>query len=310
MRNRALDLEFILDCINHKGFYIDQYFCPLAISKEKLGDFDVNVQSEQMAILKKASRVLDLLGYSGDLNLNNLRQEENHNLMWLITAFIDGEPISGLREDLQPVHKMKIGDATFILYFKKLDQKGTYAICDFFKTSIDAYRTGPEGERQPTSQFTILRAADILEASNVANEILLPSFQRIEKNTSTYVQANLFMLELVRAYDMSKDVRTDILSVAYDFAVWIQNAPDAELPPSVKRLNYFQIIKRERLLNLDERQELYGIVEDNNQEDVKVGALLLLDDQLGAEIHFSKLAVEQKIEFQKYPIWRFWKTSD
>lgn len=76
-------------------------------------------------------------------------------------------------------------------------------------------------------------------------------------------------------------------------------------------LNKLQIEKRERSLTFDEERELLRIVENSDtHEDVIVGAYLLLNQQVAAQIHFSKLNVQQQNEFKKYPIYHFWKTEE
>jgi hypothetical protein len=69
-----------------------------------------------------------------------------------------------------------------------------------------------------------------------------------------------------------------------------------------------QIVRRERELNIDEIKQLCAITENPKMsEDTKVGAYLLLDNQIAAQIHFDSLDKDMQEDFKKYPIFYFWK---
>ncbi len=68
-----------------------------------------------------------------------------------------------------------------------------------------------------------------------------------------------------------------------------------------------QIVKRKRELTLQEVQKLCEIAESSeSKEDLKVGAYLLLSNQVAAQVHFNKLTEEEQESFKTYPIYYFW----
>ena len=94
------------------------------------------------------------------------------------------------------------------------------------------------------------------------------------------------------------------------FAEWLMNATEEELPYDVRLLNKLQIEKRMGDLSITQIKELFRMVETPNiREDVLVGAYLLLDQQAAAELHFEKMDQQLQEEFQKYPIYHFWKDN-
>ena len=102
-----------------------------------------------------------------------------------------------------------------------------------------------------------------------------------------------------------------LLKTCLDFSEWISEAPQNELDNQIRTLNRLQTIKRVRTLNSCEIQALWEIVEDSNTtEECKVGAYLLLEQQVPAERHFAKLTNQEKGRFQKYPIYHFWKEKN
>lgn len=93
-----------------------------------------------------------------------------------------------------------------------------------------------------------------------------------------------------------------------NFSTWILEAPEEEVEYQVKILNSLQTIKRYRKFSNEEIEKLYSIVENkDSDESCVVGAYLLLDQQLAAEIHFARLNDEEQKIFKEYPIYTFWK---
>ena len=307
LRSRTHDLAFLLATIRSGGFEFGGQHIPLIFDDTALERFDIESNSAYLCKLQKAVKVLDDLGYTEDIEIEKLSVTENRNFERLITAFIDNEPVSGLKPDLPPVSKIKIGNAVFLLFFKQLGNSGTYKIEDYFQSDVGVYVGGLGDEKLNTSKYAILKGSDILEISNIRFEEILDSFKALEYSTAKFPKATLFMLELIKAYDLSGDTREDILLLAHKFAEWIiSESPDdnAEL---TDKLNLLQIIKREQGLSTTEKTELYSLVESASvDEDIKTGACLLLDDQIGANVHFSRMSSDKQDEFRTFPICRFW----
>lgn len=303
------DLDFMLACLEYGSFKINDIEIPLdkkVINNER---FNASVQKEHLEYYVKIVKMLDILGYSGDLNLSNLTYEDWRNISSLITALIDKKPVKGLREDLYPVQNFKVGNLNFLMViFQHLEEATTYDVYDFFKKEIRIAYDCEYGEKLPISQFILLDKEDLLKISNVDFNALLPSFQCTEQHADTISRANFFLLEVLAAYDLSNDTRKEILKAAFDFAEWIYQSDEHDLSWEIKNLNLLQTIKRKRELKKEEKQILYSIIENQTtNEDILVGAYLLLDQQEAAEIHFAKLSYKSQKEFKEFPIYRFWK---
>ena len=117
------------------------------------------------------------------------------------------------------------------------------------------------------------------------------------------------LLKLLLAYDKSEDKRKDILDAAYSFAEWLCNTNICEetLELISRKLNFYQVLKRQGSLAKEQKEDLFNIA-DNQQQNkmIRVGAYLLLDNQLAAERLFDELDTDVKQEFQMFPIFRFW----
>lgn len=106
------------------------------------------------------------------------------------------------------------------------------------------------------------------------------------------------MLQMLLAYDEVPNQR--LLTTAKNMADWILKE-GANLGDNLKTLNYLQIIKREDSLNKSQKRQLSIISGDSNAtEQEKVGAYLLLDNQVSAEMHFEKLTDEEQVQFKTF----------
>lgn len=313
IRVLAKDLDFMLTYLDKGYFKVNDIEIPFDYNGMDSSNFDIEKEREHLSFAKDVVRVLNMLGCSEDIDINDMDDEDWRNLNRLLTAFLEKKPVKGLKEDLPPVTCLKIGKLKFAVYLKQCEEKGTYEMYDFFKTDISvAFEDrNNAGKMLPISQYSILHENEFLTLSNINFEVLLPSFQKAEHHYETFSRANWFLLELLNAYDKAEGTRKEkILKACKGFSDWIFASNDESLPYDVKLLNKLQIEKRERALTIDEVKELFRVIETPGaREDVLVGAYLLLDQQPAAELHFEKLDTQLQEEFKKYPIFHFWKES-
>lgn len=314
IRVLAKDLDFMLTYLNKGYFKVNDVKISFDYNGMDLTNFDVDKQREQLNFAKDIVRVLNTLGCSDDIDINDMENEDWRNLNYLIKAFLDREPVAGLKEDLPPVIFLKIGKLKFVVCLRKCEEKGSYKIYDFFKTDLSLVfeDRNNTGKMLPISQFIILHANDFLTLSNINFDVLLPSFQKAEHHHETFNKANMFLLELLNAYDKSEGTRKDkILKVCKDFCDWISEASEEELDYQIKTLNILQTVKRCRDFNIDEIRTLYLMIENKNtREDCLVGAYLLLGQQPAAEMHYSNLSKEEQEKFKQYPIYHYWNKKE
>lgn len=309
LRTLAIDLNFLLDYIEKGYFQVGKAKFPFDEDGANFNDFDIDKEKEHLLFAQRSVKVLDMLGCKEDLDVTKLTGEDIRNLERLAVALIDKKPVSGLRPDLPPVLLMTIGDLKFALLLVKGENEGEYSIFDFFKSELSIAFEGADGEMIPTSQYAILHAEDLLKIQNIQAELFLPSFKNVNVEDK-YTRANWFLLELLVAYDNSGDKRKDLLKSADEFSKWLYEAPEQYLDYNIKCLNRYQVLKRERELNIDEIAELWSIAEDNSVSDeCKLGAYLLLDQQVPAMRYFEKLAGEAQNTFRTYPIFRYYNAN-
>lgn len=79
---------------------------------------------------------------------------------------------------------------------------------------------------------------------------------------------------------------------------------------NITTLNQLQIVRRERELSFQEKVQLTDIVTSENEPAIKIGALLLLDEQHEVNSLLKTLTEEQCKQIQEYPIYRFYRNDE
>jgi len=309
IRVAARDLDFMLSYFEKGYFKIDDVRIPFDSNGiDAASNFDIEDAKGLLKFIKRIVKVLDILRCSEDIDANDMSETDWRNLYWLIVAFINKEPVRGLKEDLHPVSCIEVGKLRFIVTLEKCEEAGTYEMHDFFKEDFLFVPENSGNEKFPVSQFYILQRNELLTLDNIDFDALLPSFQRVEHNCMTFEAASRFLLELLSAYDNAEGARKGkLLKTCKEFSEWISEAPEDELDGQIKTLNVLQTMKRMRELNPDEMKTLYKMIEaKETREGSMVGAYLLLGQQQAAEMHFAKLSDAEQSEFKKYPIYHFW----
>lgn len=307
MRVLAKDLDFFLKWIETGYFEANGAKILFDLKSANFSNFNIQEEKDKLLFAKRSVQVLNLLNCKEDLDLPSLTDEDIQNLKRLAISLIDKKPVHGLKPDLPPVLNMVVGGLKFTLIVSKdKTGSGNYSIFDFFKKELNLTYESDKGEAMPISQYALYSADDLLKISNLRPELFLPSFQK-NKCKGVYTRANFFLLELLTAYDRSGGNQKNLLKAAKEFAEWIKSAPEDELEWSMKIINYYQVIKRERALNTPETYELWRIAQNNATSNIcKVGAYLLLEQQIPASQCFEKLTDAEKEDFRTFPIYNFW----
>ena len=303
----STDLDFMLTYIDKGYFEINGQKIPFEYKNADYSTFNIEEQRNILDFAKKATAVLDVLECKKKLSIQSLGDVDCRNLYRLYDALVENKPVKGLKEDLPYVCVMKIGNLNFVIVCNHIEgEQGTYNLANFFGANLVATYQGHNEERLPMSQYAILKSDDFLRADNLKCELFLPSFKNIEKHEETFERANWFLLDLISAYDKSNN--QSILNSAYEFAEWILTDSGDSIPLNIKTLNMLQVVKRMRAFNEEEIKTLYQIIADKESSNsTLVGAFLLLEQQLPAEMYFYKMEETEQEEFIKYPIYHFWK---
>jgi len=308
LRQRCTDLLFWLTVIEAQRLEIEGTPLPEKLS---FNDMDSVIQKgkQELAYYQDLVRTLDILGISQDINCVEITDYDKREFDLLITALVKKQPVGPMRDDLAINYAINLCGLTIALVHSELpENNGLSTISSFFDDAI-IVSFSIEGAEHFAPPFATLDKERWIKIANIKYDHVLPAFQRIyerEHDPTIFEIANNSLLSLLNAYDEAG--RDEMLSAAIALAEWLlQNDSENALATNIALMNYYQAIRRERELTRKEQIELHRIVEEPFiEEKFKLGAYLLLGNQVAAEIHFNQLSAVEQERFVEWPIYRFW----
>lgn len=307
LRKRAADLAFWIAFVKASGFDINGKFTKFPLDS-KPTDENLQKANEELSFLENVVNVFDILHITQDINIKNLAQRDWRELNILCKAFVDKEPIKGLRKDLPFSYQLRIEDVRIALVHTEIDVDDIAKIHDFFSDQF-LYGYTVDDVRHFVPPYSTIDQEGWASISNIYFDDILPSFKRIylqHHDREIFVVANNSLLTILLAYDFCR--KKELLETAKQLSQWIFKAcPEETLSTSIRLINLLQVMSRIRDLNKEERIQLLELAENsNNEERIKVGAYLLLKNKDAAEMHFDRMDKELQKNFLKWPIYHFW----
>ena len=306
LKYSVIDFEFILALYKYNQFEMMGHTLPL--DPNRLFDEDkAQKLQENLEFRKNLIKVLNIFQLDTDVDIDSFSEDDSRHSNLFIKGLVNNEPVDGLKEGLPFALRLNYLESKVIIGLEKEEQPGTYRIYDYLGKPVKLWYRDDTGEGR-TSRYDFLDVDDFLKIPNIDYRDVLQSYKDI-LDENIYVRANWVLLKLLLAYDKSEDKRKDILDAAYSFAEWLCNTNICEetLELISRKLNFYQVLKRQGSLAKEQKEDLFNIA-DNQQQNkmIRVGAYLLLDNQLAAERLFDELDTDVKQEFQMFPIFRFW----
>ncbi|MFD2114313.1 DUF4365 domain-containing protein [Paenibacillus yanchengensis] len=313
LRKRTKDLEFFVDLITRKSFFVDGIRIPFDLNDDEIRKINIKEQKESLEYYFKMILALDTLHVKEDINLEEMTDQEYRQFYNLVIAFADRKPVSNLKPNLPRIGYVSIANITLLLIFEKyLDSYHTFIIQDYFSSGITLGYETIDGEKLKTSEYSILQKEGYLKVSNINYDAILPSYQSLKnENEEIFEKATNDLLMMLLAYDESSIKNSRLLNAAKKLAKWILDDDDKKHSYELNLLNYLQVVRRERKFNSGEHKQLYTVAGDASKgDDIITGALLLLENRSEAEKSFLKMDEELQKSFIKYPIYKFWNQVD
>ena len=309
--NEALiDTEFMIAFIENCGLEIGDVALPVEKAKEKW-EAKLPELKAQLEYCRKVKAVLDAFGLDSNVNIRETTDADVRNTDRFYQGIVKGESVRNLKHDIPLVATVDYYGKKLIIAFCKINDSGEYNLYDFNAAPI--WFAYSEGEKHhPTSRYDFLKDDDYLQIANVNLKSLIESYQELSEHEYIFGHANMTLLNLLSAYDKSHDERKDLLQCAYDLATWLigLDLPEETLAKSIRLVNIWQTQKRMGTLTDQDLKDALQLAEDPSQEEViRVGAYLVLENQLAAEMHFDRIPEEQRSLLKDFPIFRYWKAS-
>jgi len=189
-----------------------------------------------------------------------------------------------------------------------LDKNSIISIEDYyskmFKNHRVYYISQIDQKTIVCSPYVLLKASDIIESSNLDLDVVEDSFKSIALNNDNSGAANTLILELIKVYDINNDF-TNCLDTAINLCEWLQ---EYDSNSCIYIINKYQIIKRLRDLNKEEKRKLMEIRSASIENiPIQCGISILLENKSDFEYNFEKLPEEESNVFCEYPIYKLIK---
>lgn len=306
LSQRIKGLEFIIALFKAKEFVIGDATFPVNLSNADWKKFDINEYIETLRGYKRAEKVLSELSVTKDLELDSCTPDDYRKLNSLIKAIENEEPITGVNGDLPILVGYKFANIRLAMICKKVGEN-TYNIWDFFSRPLDVIVKDENNVPHPISQYHLLKADDYVSIDNLKLSAIIDDIKRIESQEFLIDTSNDIMLELLKAYDRSRNV--NFLTTAKQINEWQKEQSDG-ICDEVLTLNELQIVARERSLKHSEKMALYKILEESSDLFYQAGAYLLLGEQEEATQIITQFDENAAKRFSEFPIYRFYNPKE
>jgi RNA polymerase subunit RPABC4/transcription elongation factor Spt4 len=264
------------------------------------------IENNLLNALMEIKKALDTLEIIQDLEMDNLPEKDLLNLHSLIRAVLFNEPVPlSLNMDLG-IGDLVISNLTIKIFFRKVDE-GKFEIVNFFGGHNYNCKLNYQGKEFESSIFIKLTDMDFLTISNINLSKIYESIINTPISEVHDGEVILLMLEILKAYDKQVKKEVNLLKLAQDISEWL--CENSTIDSSILLLNKYQIIKRIRELNSNELIEISNIKNSSSNEDIVIGACILLESFVEAQLYYEKLPEERKNLFYSFPIMKLWKNK-
>ena len=301
LSERIKDAEFMIAALSAHHYEINGG--KIAFSEANCANLPT--LQKKLSFLLDVKKTLDAVHVTADLDCSSLSVTDNTNLSILRAALIDKEPIK-MCSSQSLLRTCHIANLELLLWVVPTEENSEYYnIYDFNYVPL-IYREFDKNDKEyPSTHFVMLNKDAMLKYCDIDYNALLDAVQHVPFSKDYSHSLNALLLEMLKAYDESKNSRIELLSTATTLALWIKDSdPYTEHPIAI--LNYLQSVKRSRTLTSTEQAEILSLIEAaQDNESIYVGAYLLLDNPVAAKIHFDKLPEESQKFFESCPIYHF-----
>lgn len=188
-----------------------------------------------------------------------------------------------------------VGPLTLAFVFINQDNQGQWL--DFFDyQKFTFFLTDKNGMTFKSSFFLRLQKQHFLKWDNINYSAIEASIMRIPTNDFNCVNTNMLLLEMLSAYDESSNQA--LLQSVINLSKYLQERRNE----TVYILNYFQAICRQRPLNMDERERLIMLRQQEKDNAILAGISAILGNKEEYELYLSKLSPELRQQFISFPI--------
>lgn len=300
---RIRDCELMLTIMQEGGLILKSIDFTLSMNVDNT-DEERRVRIETgLADLRKIKSALEYMGAVTPLYFDAISEEDLRKINNLLIPASKGESVSidGMTEPRQ-AGVLSIGNLNLMVLGDRQDD-GTYLLSNFFAEPLYRIIHADDNSLVPCCYYVIFKKEELIALSNINLSIMLERIKVDEPHPLYVNEINLLLLKLLGAHDDTK--RDDFLSVAIALSEWLCSLDKDD---EIETINYLQAIKRKRPLEECEKKSLLQIAYNPNSSNAcKMGANILLEDFLSAELQYNAMEEEERSQYNDYPIMALWQ---
>lgn len=302
-----IEAEFFLEMVEQGELTLNGVTFPLNGASLS----DLQERKRALEYWKDVKKMLDYLGVTEELRLNDLSENDVKNLKNFTGAVLYNRKIGFPNmEQNQFYGAFKIANLVIWIWANR-QSDGMYSIDSFFKLHQIALFTEDDVDlKNPiqTSQFVLFDKKGLIHISNMDYERVYLDISQTPPSLEYCAKVNFLVLDMIGAYDEQTKHDVRLLDLAEKICDWLRSI-EAMIDPEILLLNKLQITKRRRTLSMSEIVDLAKLTESKYPPATRCGAYMLMDADKEAQKCFDELPPIAQEEFLKYPICHFGKLT-
>lgn len=304
-----IEEKFFLEMVEQGELTLNGVACPL--NSASLSESDLQERKKTLEYCKDVKKMLDYLGVTEELLLNDVSENDENNLRNFTGAVLYNRKIGfpNMKQD-QFYGAFKIANLSIWIIAMEKDD-GYYQVDSFFAPHRIAIFESSDSEQAnpiPFSQYLLLDKNAFVHASNMDYEKIKVDICALERHPLLLDATTYLLFNILHGYDLQTQKDSALLNLADSICDWFAGYGD-KIDAQISMLNRLQIMKRRRKLKISEIIELAKLTENSYPPATRCGAYLLMDADEEAQKCFDELPLIAQEEFLKYPICHFGKLT-
>lgn len=262
-----------------------------------------DIWQSHLKFWEESEQVLKLLHVEEPLDMATVDEDAEKNLRLLIDSFLYGKRVVG-DGTCNNGHTtiIEIGNISILLFAEHLEGK-YFKFKDIFDGLI--MTDGKDGGYRPLSPFIVPymkhweRVPDNIPVSQIEESYS----QILSQHPSVKHDAVENMLCMITAFDNTS--RLVHLKGAEVLCQWLLKQPAEDGMMVRNRLNYYQILLRQRPLEESELEQLVDIADESTEADVRIAAHALIGNDSTVRRLWNKMVPQSKEDLSHRPIYKF-----
>jgi len=298
--------NLLLRMVEHGSIKFGDIEIPIILQNKKEIVSEIRIKLTE---LEQCKAVLDVLQIKTDINYDAFTDNDSFSVHQLYKSLINHIPV-GLNNP-QNLFRLKFANINVLLVAQS-NGDGKFYLTNAFTSPLLRVSQNSDGKPFDVPIFSVLEQNGYVLFDNIPYDSIVDSYKRYaEQDKRVYNQANLDLLQMLKAVDELKDnghnLKSDFtLKAAKFLAEWIADNDKDEQKRDIHQLNCLQIIKRLREFTDVERNNLLSLTQSNSVM-TRAAAYLLLGEQDFFLFTFNKMSDEDKKLFTQFPIYVFSK---